>query len=156
MARSDIYRREHRKVITENTEPTIQEDNFYESMPMTAQPIMREHTTLIREARDDSERTGNGVFLAERIVSYATGLVEALLGIRLLLSLFSYLGVITTANGFARFIYEVTNPLVAPFVSLFNASYSDPGTWTIAFAMLIYGMVGYAIVKLIQIGEPQE
>lgn len=159
MARSDIYRREQRSDITDQPKTEVPTgtaegaDNFYEAMPMAAQPNYREQTTIVRDANVDGAYGNRGLLLAERIVSYIVGVVEAILGLRLLLSLFSYLGVITTANSFARFVYEVTNPLVAPFASLFNASYSDPGAWTIAFAMLIYGMIGYAIVKLIQLGE---
>ncbi|MEO7617446.1 MAG: hypothetical protein ABIS59_01240 [Candidatus Saccharibacteria bacterium] len=165
MARSDIYRRERSSdavrdnAVRENEvveNEVVENDTFYETMPMTATPMMREHTTVIRESNHDEAYEGNGVLLAERIVSFIVGAVESLLGLRLLLAVFNYLGVITTANEFARIIYQITNPLVAPFSSLFNSTYSDPGVWTIAFAMIVYAIIGYGIKSLIRIGRPRE
>jgi hypothetical protein len=155
MARSDIYRREQRSDVVQDTE-AVENDNFYEAMPMTATPIMREYTTVIRESNRDEAYEGGGALLAERIVSFVVGVVESVLGLRLLLEFFNYLGVITTANEFARIVYQVTNPLVAPFSSLFNSTYSDPGVWSIAFAMIVYAIIGYGIKSLVRLGRPRE
>ena len=149
MARSDIYRRERQ--VEPVTEEAPTDDMFYESMPMAAQPSYRESTTVIQDTGETVE--GRATNFGERLVSYIIGLVEAVLALRLLLSVFSYLGVITTANEFARIIYQFTNPLVAPFSGLFNAPYADPGAWTIAFAMLVYAIIGYAITGLFRLGR---
>lgn len=150
MSRPDISRREPHKV------ETVRDDEFYETMPMVAEPIMRERTTEVTEPTDQgAESVNGGLLLAERIISYITGVLLALLGLRLILAAFSYFEVITTANEFARFIYGITNPLIAPFSSLFNTSNIDPDLWAIGFAMLVYGLIGYAIVHLLRLGQPK-
>ncbi len=152
MSRFDLSRREPHQDNVQK-ERIVQDQDFYETMPMAAsQPIVSE-----RVSREEVGPAYNGALLfAERIVSYAAGVVETLLGLRLLLALLGDAGIITTANAFARFIYQVTNPLVAPFVSLFNSGTADPGAWTIAFAMLIYGLAAYAIVRLFRLGQPRD
>jgi len=145
MARPDISRR------TTVREREVPQEEFYETMPMTAAP-----TGIVREQTEDIEYNDSGLLIAERVVAYIAGAVEAVLGIRLILTLFAYAGIITTANSFARFIYQITNPLIAPFVSLFNTSATDPGAWTIVFAMFIYALVGYGIAGLFRLGRPRE
>ena len=148
MARTDLTRRNERR------ERIIPQEDFYETMPMTSQPVVRERYT--RESANEARRINGGLLLAQSLASYILGVVEALLGIRLVLALFDLAGTLTTTNTFARFIFQITNPLIAPFASLFNASTSDPGIWTIAFAMLIYGITGYAVVRLFRLGQPRE
>ena len=148
MARSDITRREPRR------EEIVQDDSFYETMPMAAAPMARRETVVMTDRED--RHVNGALLLLERIVNFIVGVVEALLALRLILAAFSYFGVITTASGFARFIYSITDPLIAPFSSLFNTSYTDPGIWAIAFAMLVYGLIGYAIVRLLQMGQPRD
>ena len=118
---------------------------------MAAAPIARE-----RVVEREISRVNGTLLLLERIVAYATGVVEAILALRLILAAFSYFGVISTASSFARFIYGITNPLISPFSNLFNTSYDDPGLWAIGFAMLVYGLIGYAIVRLFRLGQPRD
>jgi hypothetical protein len=150
MSRQDITRRpiERQDRIAEQRR---EDDNFYEAMPMAAAPIATQ-----RIVERDTPQVNGTLLLLERVASYATSVVEAILGLRLILAAFSYFGVISTTSSFARFIYGITNPLVSPFSNLFNTSYDDPGLWAIGFAMLMYGLVGYAIVRLFRIGQPRE
>lgn len=155
MSRPDITRRpiERRPIERQDriAEQRQEDDNFYEAMPMAAAPMARERV----EERETPQVNGT-LLLLERITAYATSVVLALLGLRLILAAFSYFGVISTASSFARFIYGITNPLVAPFSSLFNTSYADPGLWAIGFGMAIYALIGYAIVRLFRLGQPRE
>lgn len=152
MARPDISRRQaRRKQVVEQRPQT--EDNFYEAMPV-ATPLAGRREVVINETSVADDH--RGLYLAERVVSYIVGIIASLLALRLVLELFSYFGVISTATGFARFIYGLTQPLVAPFVGMFTSSTGDASAWTIAFAMLVYAIVGYAIVKLIQVAEARD
>lgn len=165
MSKPDISRREPTKVQTirqngsrqETTEDNaVRDDEFYETMPMATQPLVREQTTVTTKPIDEQGENINGILLfAERVISYITGVVLALLGLRFILAVFSYFEVISTANGFARLIYSITNPLIAPFSSLFNTSNTDPGLWAIGFAILIYGLISFAIIRLFRIGQPK-
>ena len=91
--------------------------------------------------------------LAARIVWFITGVILAILAIRFI---FVLLGA-NPANGFANFIYDISDPLVSPFFSLFNYDFVN-GTsrfegYTLV-AMLIYGLIGYGIARLLTISRP--
>jgi hypothetical protein len=90
---------------------------------------------------------------AVRIVYYLLGVLEALLGIRLILKL---LGA-NPKSAFVTFIYNVTGIFLAPFEGIFRNAISsgietksvlEPGT---IIAMLIYALIAWGIVKLIRI-----
>lgn len=102
-------------------------------------------TTTIRESVWSSN--------AVRIVYYLLGILEALLGIRLILKL---LGA-NPESAFVTFIYNVTGIFLAPFEGIFRNAISsgietksvlEPGT---IIAMLIYALIAWGIVKLIRI-----
>lgn len=87
------------------------------------------------------------LYRGTQIVWYILGLVEALLAIRFLLKL---LGA-NPAAGFTSFIYGVTYPLAAPFLSVFRIT-SVSGSifeWTTILAMLIYWLVAIAIIRVL-------
>jgi uncharacterized protein YggT (Ycf19 family) len=120
-----------------------------------------------REIRETTVQTGNAVEttqqindpravddhkkdVASRVIWFIAGTLLALLGLRFL---FALLGA-NAANGFANFIYNVTEPFVAPFFGLFNydftAGVSRFETFTLV-AMVIYALAAYAISKLVNI-----
>ena len=113
----------------------------------TAQPAAA--SAIVDETR--SEQVG-GSDLAARIVWYIAGILLAFLALRFILAL---LGA-NPSNGFANFIYSVTHPFVAPFFSLFgyNLHYgvSSFESFTLV-AMAVYGLVAFAIAKLVTIGS---
>lgn len=85
-----------------------------------------------------------------RIVYVIVGIIEALLAFRFV---FLLLGA-NSAAGFVDFIYRLTDPLVAPFYGIFpevstrglsQQATFDPATLV---AMAVYGLVGWAIVRL--------
>jgi hypothetical protein len=91
--------------------------------------------------------------MAARIVSFITSVILAILAVRFI---FVLLGA-NPANGIANFVYNVSEPLVSPFFTLFNYDFVN-GTarfegYTLV-AMLIYALVGYGIARLLTIGRP--
>jgi len=92
-------------------------------------------------------------FTVRRVIYYVLGVIEVLLGARLL---FRLLGA-NASGGFISFIYSLTKVLVAPFAFIFSAAVTDgletkavlePGT---IIAMVVYAIIAWGIVKLITI-----
>lgn len=91
--------------------------------------------------------------MIERLIWFITGLILLLLAFRFLLSL---LGA-NPANAFADFIYDASNPLVAPFFGLFNYNVVDYGIsrfeiFTLV-AMLVYAAIAWILTYLFAIGR---
>lgn len=84
-----------------------------------------------------------------QLVYLVFGVVESLIGLRVLLKLLA-------ANpdaGFSRFIYDVTAPLVALFRGIFTTPQSDGSVLELSslLAIAIYALVAYLIVRIIEI-----
>src|SRR3990172_8718849 len=83
------------------------------------------------------EEKGKSYRLAERIVYYALGVIEVLLG-------FDFVLKATAANAdssFVRFINALSLPFAAPFQSIFGSSSTETGSvfeWSLLIAMLVY------------------
>jgi hypothetical protein len=91
---------------------------------------------------------GSGPLHAVRWLNYALRVLEVLLAIRLVLLLFA-------ANPQAIFsvlIYSVTGPFVAPFYGVFPSAVGGGHQFDAAtvLAMLIYPLLDWAIVRLLQ------
>ncbi len=107
-------------------------------------------TTEIKNPQNDIKHKNNVVV---RIIWFIAGVLLVLLGFRFILSL---LGANIT-NSFANFIYNTSHPFVSPFFSLFN--YHEPvygvshfETYTL-IAMIVYAIIAWGIVKLVQINQ---
>jgi hypothetical protein len=84
--------------------------------------------------------------IMSRIVNGIVSVIQIALGVRLALQLFA-------ANSSAPFvtsIYEITQPLIAPFAGIFPAW--TVGTFTLdlttIFAMIAYAMLGWLVLFL--------
>jgi len=94
------------------------------------------------EAQDAQSDRGNAW------IWYIIGIIDLLLVLRLILSMFG-----ARTVGFAAFIYNITSPLVAPFRGIFpnsigNGSYFDMAALV---AIIVYILVGWAISRLIDL-----
>lgn len=90
--------------------------------------------------------TTKPLYRGTQIVWYLLGLIEALLAFRFILKI---LGANPNA-GFSNFIYNITYPIAAPFLSVFNVSEVQGIVleWTTLLSMLVYFFIAWAIVKL--------
>jgi len=88
-----------------------------------------------------------------KIVYYILGIIEAFLAFRLI---FKLLGA-NPGSAFVSFIYNVSGAFVAPFGGIFRSAVNkgietksvlDPTT---IIAMIVYALIAYGIVKLIEI-----
>lgn len=109
-------------------------------------------TRRVTRVDDGTASTTSGAATGERIVYYITGVLLTLLAFRFVLSL---LGA-NRGNAFADFIYSLSYPFVAPFFGLFgyNVQYGVARfEIETLVAMAVYGLVGYGIAKLVNIGR---
>jgi hypothetical protein len=108
-------------------------------------------TNVQREVVTESVAAPSSV-VAQRVVWYITGVIVALLALRLVLQL---LGA-NVGNGFVDFIYSLSGVFAAPFFGMFSyepsygVSYFEVSTLV---AVIIYALVGWGIAKLFTLGS---
>jgi YGGT family len=91
------------------------------------------------------------LYRGTQIVWYILGLLEVILAFRFVLKL---LGA-NSAAGFTSFIYGITYPFAAPFLSVFKITDVNGSIfeWTTLLAMLVYWLIAWGIVKLFLMGK---
>ncbi len=119
----------------------------------TGNVVTEKTTTQPAPEEKKAETTAQNVFRAYYIVYYITGLVEILLAFRFV---FKLLGA-NPNSGFVSFMYSLTHPFLAPFSGIFHASTGTGAETTSVFdpailvAMVVYGLVGWGIAKLLDV-----
>ena len=93
------------------------------------------------------------IFRTYQIIWYVLGLIEVLLTFRVLLKM---LGA-NEGSGFVNLIYAISDPLALPFRGIFNITAVTPGAyfeWSTLVAMIVYLIIAYGLVHLMQIVKP--
>jgi hypothetical protein len=95
-----------------------------------------------------SVHDGNYTDRVTPVIWWIVGFVDILLAIRFVLKLLGG----STVSGFVTFMYDITQPLVAPFHGIFNTavqgrSVLEPESLV---AIAIYSLIGWGIVSLIR------
>jgi uncharacterized protein YggT (Ycf19 family) len=96
-----------------------------------------------------SYRSGTAGYRLQAVVWWVVGVIDTLIAIRFLLKLFGA----STGAGFVQLIYQITDPLVAPFHGIFNTaavrgSIFEPES---LIAIIIYLLIGWGLVTLVRI-----
>ena len=117
---------------------------------------VRETTAVDGTGRQTVARTVDevsGAVIAQRIVWFIVGVIDAIIAIRFVLLL---LGANHDA-GFVDFVYSISNPLVAPFTGIFGQPTYGVSVFEISslLAIIIYTLIGWGIVKLIGLTRPR-
>lgn len=107
--------------------------------PVGAATVSRTSMTSVHD--------GNYTGRVAPVIWWVVGFVDILLAIRFLLKLLGG----STVSGFVTFMYDITQPLVAPFHGIFNTavqgrSILEPESLV---AIAIYSLIGWGIVSLI-------
>ncbi len=90
--------------------------------------------------------------LATRLIWYVTGLLEGLLGLRLLLIAL----LANPANPFARLVARLTEPLVAPFRTLLlHGGHFARAEASTVVAMVVILLLAAALTGLFDVLRPQ-
>jgi uncharacterized protein YggT (Ycf19 family) len=87
--------------------------------------------------------TGPGpMSLVKRIVSLLFGVLAVLIGLRILLLLI----VANQSNGIVDFIYNVTEPFVAPFRGILSLDTVSPGGNSVFDLAALVALIGWALI----------
>lgn len=94
------------------------------------------------------------IFRTYQVVWYILGVIEVLLAFRVLLKL---LGA-NPVSGFTDFIYTLSAPFAVPFLGVIapTATGTSIIEWSTFLAMLVYLIVAYGLVRLMQFIKPVE
>jgi uncharacterized protein YggT (Ycf19 family) len=97
-------------------------------------------------------RTVRPLYRSTQIIWYVFYIIEIILLFRLLVRL---IGANTSAP-FTRFIYDISQPFVAPFQSMVSGWRFAGGVldWNILIAMLVYWVIAWIIIELITMARP--
>ncbi len=104
------------------------------------------------EETGPSPKTEYTTTVLERVIYFVGGIILAFIALRILLSL---LGA-NKSNAFASLIYNVSHPFVAPFFGLFNYQMRygvSRFEYESFIALLVWGLVIFAIARLVTIGS---
>jgi hypothetical protein len=80
--------------------------------------------------------------MAKRIVSLLFGVLVVLIGLRILLLLI----VANQSNGIVDFIYNVTEPLVAPFRGILSLDTVSPGGASVFDVAALVALIGWLLI----------
>lgn len=104
----------------------------------------------------DTAVSGDSKSTAGNAVWYVVGFIEVLLAFRFVLKL---LGA-NPASGFVDFIYSISGLLTAPFDNIFRVASTEGNVVRAVFepsiliAMAVYAIIGWGIVKLLNLNNP--
>ncbi len=116
----------------------------YEETRQVREPGVDREETYVRDAAAERRRT---LFQISALVGFFFGVLEGLIGIRILLRLVGA----NPQNAFARLVYDFTALFLAPFNGLMPTPAAGPMVLEVSslIAILVYALVGWAIIRLI-------
>ncbi len=88
-----------------------------------------------------------GEGLISALVSIVFGIIITLVALRLVFGIFN----VSPLSGFAGWIYDVSEPLVAPFFKLLGDEINTlAGSFELAtlIALIVYGLIGGLLIRL--------
>lgn len=107
-------------------------------------------TQTTHEVYEPGRARSRGQVIAARVIWYIAGVLLAVLALRFI---FALLGA-NPSNAFANFIYNLSQPFVSPFFSLFGYSIhygvARFETFTLV-AMIIYALIAFGLARLVTI-----
>jgi uncharacterized protein YggT (Ycf19 family) len=90
--------------------------------------------------------TGPGpLYYARRVVSLLFGILAVMIGLRILLLLL----VANQQNSIVDFVYNVTEPFVAPFRGIFSLDIVSPGGGSVLDIGAVVALIGWLLIYLL-------
>ena len=83
------------------------------------------------------------------LINLISSLTQGLLGLRIVLKLFGA----STVAPFVSWVYETTQPLLAPFIGMFPSPKLPEGfiiEFSALFALMVYSFIGYLATELLE------
>jgi TctA family transporter len=86
-----------------------------------------------------------GATVASRVVTFAFGILQALLILRIILLLL----VANPGNDVVSFIFNITQPFVAPFVGMFSLNHVTADQGSVLDVAAIVALIGWTLVEFV-------
>lgn len=120
-----------------------------ETEAVEAEVVKPKPKAKAKKSTKTTTHTKSGSLNAEMVVYYLTGLLELLLGTRLILA-------ISNPNGSSGLIYRIVDPLTRPLYDLvYTTSGHEVGAGIILLSMLVYGLFGWGLGRLLRPTKPR-
>lgn len=115
-------------------------------------PFGQRRTTTVKVVPTKDYQTKKAIFRTYQIIWYILGIIEVVLGFRVLLKL---LGA-NTYSTFTVFIYAISRPFSQPFAGILGITSSAEMVfeWSTLIAMAVYVVIAYGLVALFQLVKP--
>jgi uncharacterized protein YggT (Ycf19 family) len=92
------------------------------------------------------ERTAPGpLYWARRVLTLLFGILVALIGLRIVLLLL----VANESNSLVNFIYDVSEPFVAPFRGIFSMDTVSPGGGSVLDVAAVVALIGWLLIYVL-------
>jgi uncharacterized protein YggT (Ycf19 family) len=152
----DAHAREH---AADDTRPVerqqyVEREQYVERdrAPEHYDPPPAERAPAGSQVNVNAERGGGSVattpgplYYARRVVSLLFGILAVLIAIRILLLLL----VANQTNAIVNFVYDVTEPFVAPFRGIFQFDQVSPGGASVLDVAAVVALVGWLLIYLL-------
>lgn len=106
----------------------------------------------IEEEPQHIYETKKVLFRASHIIWYIVGIIEVLLGFRILLKLIGA----NPVSAFTQIIYSLSDPFTLPFSGIVRTTVSGYSVmeWSSLIAMAVYAIVAWGIIEFFQVVKP--
>lgn len=106
----------------------------------------------VEEESVHTYETKKVIFRASHIVWYIAGVIEVLLGFRILLKLIGA----SPASAFTQIIYSFSDPFALPFSGIVRITVSGYSVmeWSTLIAMAVYAVAAGGIIEFFQVVKP--
>lgn len=98
-----------------------------------------------RGAYADTGGGSGALYYARRVISLLFGILAVLIGLRILLLLL----VANETNAIVDFVYDVTEPFVAPFRGIFNFDQVSPGGGSVFDIAALVALIGWLLIYVL-------
>ena len=140
MAEEIIEKKEITTVSNETPEKIVKK-----TTTVSPPPVQTEHPQRVFEKK-------KAIFRTYQVVWYILAVIEVLLGFRVTLKA---LGA-NPFSGFTDLVYALSDPLALPFSGILKVTISGNSIfeWSTLIAAIVYALLAYGIVYLIQVVKP--
>ena len=112
----------------------------------TVDPYAAPAPSTVRTTETATGTTGpGGATLAARIVTFAFGVLQALLILRIILLLL----VANPGNDIVSFVFNVTQPFVEPFLNMFSLNRVTADQGSVLDIAAIVALIGWTLVEMV-------
>ena len=112
----------------------------------TVDPYAAPAASTVRTTETATGTTGpGGATLAARVVTFAFGVLQALLILRIILLLL----VANPGNDIVNFVFNVTQPFVEPFLNMFSLNRVTADQGSVLDIAAIVALIGWTLVEML-------